>query len=157
MAIIYIILYLKSSDIGWYGYDKWKYRRNTYGDKIESIKRNVFVKDLQYSKSIDTCHFEVFIEKGYRFGKHSSNDTKFVDHTKYPYQISFTNAVGKNNISYYIINNEILDSVGQVTGFLKKPYIKDTLLIGIQKYNKSWDSIGYIKVWDRLDSLKSSK
>ena len=33
--------------------------------------------------------------------------------------------------------------------YLKEPLLKDTLLVGIQKYTNKWDSIGYIKVWDK--------
>ena len=148
MLIIFISHFL-SPLVGWYGYEQYKYRRLTYGNRKESVERKVFVKSLSHSSSIDTIPFEIYIEKGYKYGYNNSKSTRFVTDSKFPFQISFTDEIGKNNISYYLINKEEYDSIDEMNIYLKEPLLKDTLLVGIQKYTNKWDSIGYIKVWDK--------
>lgn len=63
MGIGYFILISISNYVGWYGYEKWKYRVGTDNIQI-SKKRNVFVKELNY-KIVD--------------GK-NLNDFKFTEH-----------------------------------------------------------------------------
>lgn len=136
-----------SSAFGWYGYKKWEYRRTTFGNESEAKEREVFIKELQYTSSVPIKNFEVYIERGFKYGYHSSKETRLVQ-GKYPYQVSFPNSQGKNYINFYVINSKKIDSADKTTVFLKNPQLKDTLLIGINKYSQQWDSIGYIKVWD---------
>ncbi|WP_281228731.1 hypothetical protein [Flavobacterium aquiphilum] len=148
--ILYLGLVLMNSYFGWYGYEKWKYRRVTFGNKIESVKRKVFIKDLEFYSSIDIDSFHIFIERGYKYGYHSAKDTRLLTNNRYPYQLSYKFLDSVNMISYEILNKSRYDSTDNVTVFLKKPYLKDTLKIGIYKYSsKKWDSIGYLKVWDK--------
>lgn len=64
---VYFIFGFVSSFFGWYGYEKWKYRRATRGDLMESKKRNVFIKDLEFElvPKTDSLEFSAFIEKGF--------------------------------------------------------------------------------------------
>lgn len=150
ITILYFGMMLVNSYFGWYGYEKWKYRRVTFGNKIESIERKVFIKDLEYYSSIDLDSFPIYIEKGYKYGYHSSRDTRLLTDSKYPYQISYKFLDSTKIISYEIMNKNRYDSIDNVTVFLKKPYFSDTLKMGIYKYSsKKWDSIGYLKVWDK--------
>lgn len=55
---------------GYYMYDKDKYRRFT-DSKEESIKRGVFVRDLNYQIDIPVVK-NVYIEKGFRWGSSSA-------------------------------------------------------------------------------------
>lgn len=136
---------------GWYGYEKWKPRRSTFGNKNEAIERKVFVKDLNYKSSVQVDSFSVFIEKGFRYGFTSSSVTRLVE-DGWPYQVSFIEKKGKNDINYYIINGKDFGSIDNLNLYLKKPYLKDTLFIGINKCHlNKWDSIGYIKVWDKKE------
>lgn len=141
---------LVNSYFGWYGYEKWKYRRSTFGNKTESIERKVFIKELEFHSSIDLDSFHIYIEKGYKFGHHSSRDTRLVTDSKYPFQVSYEFRDKTKLISYEISNKNTYDSIDNITIFLRKPYMKDTLKMGIYKYSsKKWDSIGYLKVWDK--------
>jgi hypothetical protein len=137
-----------SHDIGYNGYEKGKYRRVTYGNRKESVERKVFVKDLRYSSDVDLDTFEIFIEKGYQWGRNNGNDTRLVTKSKHPFQISFRYRVGTNYMVYYVVKNQKFDSITPLTVFLEEPYLKDTLLIGVEKYNVTWEFLGYIKVWD---------
>jgi hypothetical protein len=149
VIVALIIITMVNSYFGWYGYEKWKERRATYGNKAEAIERNIFVKDLQFLSSNNTdSTFNVYIEKGFKYGYHNSESTRMLENDSYPFQITFTDKVGLNYINYYIINKEIFDSVGTTVAYLKKPVFQDTLLIGIHQYTKQWDSIGFIKVWE---------
>nr|WP_294931129.1 hypothetical protein [uncultured Flavobacterium sp.] len=134
---------------GWYGYEKWKPRRSTFGNKKEAIERNVFVKDLQFKSSIPIDSFNVYIEKGFRYGYTSSNNTRIIE-DNWPFQVSFTTQKGINNVNFYIINANKFGSIDNLNVYIKQAKLNDTLLIGINKWNLSkWDSIGYIKVWDK--------
>lgn len=134
---------------GWYGYEKWKVRRSTFGNKKESIGRGVFVNDLQFKSSIPIDNFNVYVEKGFRYGYTSSNNTRIIEDT-WPFQVSFTTKKEINNVNYYIINANKFGSIDNLNIYLKQAKLNDTLLIGIDKWNlNKWDSIGYIKVWDK--------
>ena len=154
ISIIGILLFSIwfSSAIGWYGYEKWKYRRSTFGNKDESIARKVFVKNLNYMSNTKLDSFDIYIEKGFKYGYHSSEDTRMLENDEMPFQVTFTDRVGLNNISYYIINKKAYDSITATTIYSKKPFLEDTLLIGIDRFNsmkQEWDSIGYIKVYNK--------
>ncbi len=148
LIISFLFLYLNST-IGWYGYEKWKYRRDTYGDVNESKGRNVFVRNLNYSSNLKIDSFKCYLEKGFWFGKNSMNDTEFM-FTKYPYQLSF-NGIG-NNRYIQISNTEGLDSITnedfqRPNIYLQNDRLKDTVVFKIMSF-KTRDSIGFIKVWD---------
>lgn len=151
LSIALAVLIIFSSTIfGWYGYEKWKYRRDTYGDVQESKDRNVFVKKLNFYSNVEIDNFKCYIEKGYWFGKNSMNDTDF-KFTKFPYQISF-NGIG-NNRYLQISNTNVFDSITnedfqRPNIYLVNRELKDTLILKIMGY-KNRDSIGYIKIWDK--------
>lgn len=139
---------------GYSGYEKWKYRRSTHGNRNESINRGVFIKDLQYKSSIKLDSFNVYIEKGYKWGFKGNHQTRLIEDVKYPYQLTFTPEKGLNNIYYFIINKNKFDSIDVSNIYLKQKYLKDTLLIGISKHISTTEShrIGCIKVWDNSAS-----
>lgn len=149
LSMIYFGLIIINSFFGWYGYEKWKYRRSTIGDKKESVNRKVFIRDLQYFSNIKLENFQIYIEKGFKYGYFSEDDTRLIKESKFPFQVSFTESVGLNNINYYVVNKKKYDSIDGTTIFLKKEYLKDTIIVGIDKFTNKWDSIGYIKVWDK--------
>ena len=134
--------------IGYNGYQKYKYRRSTFGNRAESVGRKVFVKDLQYSSNVQLDSFDIFIEKGYKWGHYKYEDTNLVKGSKFPFQVSYTQSTGLNYLNYYVINKSKFDSIDNMAIYLQNEDLKDTLIIGIQKFNKKWDSIGYIKVWN---------
>jgi hypothetical protein len=141
-----------SSYIGYNGYEKWKYRRNTWGDKREAISRGAFIKDLNYESNLVLDSFNIYIEKGYWFGFKSMDETRFQEGTHYPYQISFGGIKGMN-VYTLIVNYEKFDSIDNSLYsrphiYLDKPYLKDTIILTIMKFHKIPDSLGYIKVWD---------
>ena len=158
IGFIYFILWFSSSFFGWYGYEKWKYRRCTYGNRDESIERKVFIKDLGVISNIKLDSFNIYIERGFKYGYHSSEKTRFEINGSFPFQISFTDRTNSNNTVYYITQYKKSenDSIAE-TLYLKKPFIKDTLIIGIETckviseepYEIEWDSIGYIKVFEK--------
>jgi hypothetical protein len=151
IAVIFFIIHL-SSAIGWYGYDKWKYRKSTFGDKIESIQRKVFIKDLEYSSSIDLDSFNIYIEKGFRYGYNSSKDTRLSKKDIFPYQICYNIKMDTSNIYGFDDDFKInkFDSIPSIY-FLREPKLEKPFIIKINKLqNKKWDSIGYIKVWDKV-------
>lgn len=152
VIIVCVVIYFLST-IGWWGYEKWKYRRTTFGNKTESVERKVFVKDLEYFSSIKLENFSVYIEKGFKYGYLGDYQTRLLENDKYPYQITFIDKMGLNNISFYIINKEKFKLLSSSSITLKDAYLRDTLLIGIDKYTKQWDSIGYIKVWDKDNNV----
>ncbi|WP_223606939.1 hypothetical protein [Chryseobacterium sp. OSA05B] len=137
-----------SSSVGWYGYQKWKYRVGT--STIEKSKqRKVFVKELNY-KIIDSAHlngfdFKPYIEKGFRYGYHSMEDTRIDRFSHYPYNLSYEKNK-KDSIVLNIFPEDIekLDSSDVVWGYLKQPYLRDTIRIEIEGVGKQK---GTIKIW----------
>ena len=136
---------------GWYAYKKYDLRR--YSNNIEeSKKRGVFIEELKFEVEPDSLNIigqDFFIEKGYKWGKHSSKKTITLESAKYPYQISFNI---KNSIYHLnLINNTSCDSCDLNACFLKEPYLKDTLIIKVfrQKGTKiiNFENVGRIKVW----------
>jgi len=139
-----------SSYVGYNGYEKWKYRRATFGNRKESIERGVFVKDLEYISNIKLDSFSVYIEKGFRYGYKGDYQTRILEDDKYPYQICCNVFIDKKNI--YGIDSDRhkvkIDTMSS-TYFLEKPELESPFTVKISKLvNKQWDSIGYIKVWD---------
>lgn len=149
IIIVIFIVNFFSSIFGWYGYEKWKYRRDTYGDIQESKSRNVFIKELDFISNHDNIKgFKVYIEKGYWYGKKNMNQTMF-NFSNYPYQVSF-NGIGENR--YLRISN--INKFDSITNeqfqrpniYLAKPKLNDTIILSIMSF-KTRDSVGYIKVW----------
>ena len=149
--IFLFVVYFSSSYFGWYGYEKWKYRRSTRGEVEESKKRNVYIKKLNYQVLPDNLNvnFTAFIEKGYFYGFHSMKETRIVSNkSSYPFQISFSQMDIKNDI-YFSLNQEIIhkyDSIDRYCVYLEDMFIRDTIYIYVIKNNR--DSIGIIKIFD---------
>nr|WP_315029310.1 hypothetical protein [uncultured Chryseobacterium sp.] len=137
-----------SSFVGWYGYQKWKYRRRT--DSIETSKeRKIFVKELQYkivdSTNLKGFYFKPYIEKGFRYGYHSMEETKIDRFTQYPYNLSYErNKRDLITLDIYEEDKEKLDSSDIVWGYLKTPYLRDTIRIKIEGPGRQK---GTIKIW----------
>ena len=137
-----------SSSVGWYGYQKWKYRGGTTTIK-ESKQRKVFVKELNYkivdSANLKGFYFKPYIEKGFRYGYHSMEDTRIDTYTRYPYNLSYErNKKDSVVLNIFPEDKEKLDSSDAVWGYLKQPYLKDTIRIEIEGAGKQK---GIIKVW----------
>ncbi|WP_140487100.1 hypothetical protein [Flavobacterium sp. GSA192] len=149
LITIFSLLFFFSNTVGWYGYEKWKDRRSTFGNKNEAIERGVFVKDLNYFSSIKLKEFNVYIERGYRYGYFNEKDTRIIKKDKYPYQLCFNLIDTINNYNYDYVNYIDFDTI-DLNLYLKKAILEKTLYLKIQEFkNNKWDSIGYIKVWDK--------
>lgn len=139
-----------SSYVGYNGYEKWKYRRSTFGNKEQYVNRKVFIKSLEYSSNIVLNSFEVYIEKGFRYGYNGNHETVVLENDKYPFQVCYNISIDKSNV-YKYDNSSFktkIDSLSSVY-FLEKPYLDTPFVVKISKLvNNQWDSIGYIKVWD---------
>ncbi len=151
---IYFILGFVNSIFGWYGYEKWKYRRETRGDLTESKDRNVFIKNLEFelTPKNDSLKFNAFIEKGFTFGKHSSKQTDLIkSKTDFPYQVSFSQKDTLNKVSFDLLPITKMDSLDYFVVYLRRPELKDTIYLKITKWeNKTGtDSIGFIKIYDK--------
>ncbi|MEJ7740171.1 MAG: hypothetical protein WKF97_22345 [Chitinophagaceae bacterium] len=143
----YISLGYISSFFGWYGYKKWEHRAATLSIE-ESQKRGVFVLELHYkidSFTGDLNNFRPYIEKGFKYGYHSSQETRQLTNSQYPYQLSF-NYRPTQDITILIRPGELnkFDSANNSWGYLKSPYLKDTIILDIGGENIS---PGLIKVW----------
>ncbi|KFF25294.1 hypothetical protein [Chryseobacterium vrystaatense] len=137
-----------SNFVGWNGYQVWKNRSKTESIK-ESKRRKVFVRELNY-KIIDSgdskgFYFKPYLERGYKVSNKSINDTRIIKDTRYPYNISFDRNL-KNGIAIYYKKEDEkkLDSFDGYWGYLKQPYIKDTLHLKIDGENNYH---GIIKIW----------
>lgn len=151
--IFYYFFGVVSSSIGWYGYGKWKYRVGTTSI-LESKKRNVFVKELNYkiidSSNLKNFYFKPYIEKGFKYGFNSSKETRIINSSTYPYNISYERNLNDSIAIYYKKGDEKkLDSLNGVWGYLKQPYIKDTLTLELNGANdiKGKPKKGIIKIW----------
>ncbi|WP_139785400.1 hypothetical protein [Chryseobacterium phocaeense] len=148
VVIIYYAFGIFSSSVGWYGYKKWRYRVGT--DVIsESKQRKVFVKELNY-KIIDSAnlkgfYFKPYIEKGFRYGYQSMEDTRIDKYSHCSYNLSYERNM-KDSIVLNIFpeDKKKLDSSDIVWGYLKQPYLKDTIRIEIEGMGKQK---GIIKIW----------
>lgn len=148
ILIGYFLFGYLSSFVGWYGYKKWKYRRATT-DIEESKSRGVFVKELQFQfeNFPDTIvGFVPYIEKGFKYGLHSSEETVLLTKSNYPYQLSFS-FTRSEKTGLQIDEDQLrkFDSCNIVKGFLKQPVLKDTIVVNIIGLNTSG---GTIKIWD---------
>lgn len=146
--ILYYAYGLFSSSVGWYGYQKWKYRIST--DSInESKQRRVFIKELNYkivdSANLKGFYFKPYIEKGFRYGYHSMDETRIDNYSQYPYNLSYERNI-KDSIVLNIFpeDKKKLDSSDVVWGYLKQPYLQDTIRIEIEGMGKQK---GIIKIW----------
>lgn len=143
--LLYIIVGYLSSYMGWYGYEKWKYRK--YSTTVqEAINRGTLVKKLNYR--IDSFQgapfpFEPFLEKGYKWGKKSSDETIILKNTLYPFQFSY-NYKPNEIITIRLREDQInkFDSIGRC---LTKPHLVDTVILEIGGENIK---TGLVKVWE---------
>jgi hypothetical protein len=147
VALGYFALGYLSSYVGWYGYKKWECRRGTH-DINESKKRGVFIRELQFkidSFEGDIGGFRPYIERGFKYGLHSSKETIPLKNSNYPYQLSF-NFKASSKLSFFIKDSELkkFDSANIVRGYLEHPYLKDTIEINLNGENIH---SGIIKVW----------
>lgn len=151
MTVFFTLTYLaigySSSFFGWYGYKKWENRASTLSIE-ESKERGVFVKELDYkidSFSGALKNFKPYIEKGFKYGYHSSKETRDLINSQYPYQLSF-NYRPTENVTILIRSDELkkFDSSNNSWGYLKYPNLKDTIILDI-----GGDGIhsGNVKVW----------
>ncbi len=147
LAIIFITWFL-TSYFGWYGYEKWKTRKGT--NLIEESKnRGVFVKLLNYrveNFSDSLIFFKPYIERGFKYGWHSSDVTIPLNESRYPYQLSF-NSGPSSQLGIFIKKDQLgkFDSSDGVWGYLKKPFLPDTIVLEIRK-DKNKKAI--IKLWN---------
>jgi hypothetical protein len=143
----YYILGYASSFVGWYGYQKWKYRVHTKSI-ADAKRRKVFVQALHYkvdSFSGSLGDFAPYIEKGFKYGYHSSEDTRALTNTQFPYQLSFNYRPTKD-ITVTIRHEDLkkFDSANSSWGFLRKPALNDTIILQIRGKDIR---TGTIKVW----------
>ncbi|RYE50676.1 MAG: hypothetical protein EOP48_19365 [Sphingobacteriales bacterium] len=148
LVAAYLFLGYFSSYVGWYGYEKWKYRVGSV-DIAEAKQRGVFVKDLHFSVegySGDLYGFTPFISKGYRYGYHTSKETIALTDSKFPYDLSFQY---KRNQKFgvLILKSELnkFDSSDSVWGYMEKPFLPDTIVLEIGGENIPKNA--RIKVW----------
>lgn len=152
IVVLCIFLYYAfgvfSSSVGWYGYQKWKYRGGTTAIK-EAKQRKVFVKELNYkivdSSNLKGFHFKPYIEKGFRYGYHSMEETRIDTYTKYPYNLSYErNKKDSIVLNIFPEDKKKLDSSDVFWVYLKQPYLKDTIRIEIEG---AGNQKGIIKIW----------
>ncbi|MEG0928955.1 hypothetical protein [Chryseobacterium sp.] len=147
-TLLYYAFGIFSSSVGWYGYQKWKYRGGT-NTISESKQRKVFVKELNYkivdSTNLKSFYFKPYIEKGFRYGYHSMEETRIDTYTKYPYNLSYErNKKDSIVLNIFSEDKKKLDSSDVVWGYLKQSYLKDTIRIKIEGME---NQKGIIKVW----------
>ena len=160
--LIVVTLFVGLSILNWFfgyhGYEKEKYRRNSWRNKTEAIDRNTFVRDLETESNLKLDSFKIYIEKGYKYGYFSGSQTNFnLGDTKYPFQISQMERT--DNLVYQIVNPNKGDSIGEHSEvYLNQPHIHDTLKMIVEKYRTVeengiskavWDSIGYVKIYEK--------
>jgi hypothetical protein len=148
IGLLYLGLGYLSSWVGWYGYKKWVHRKASQNIK-DSKERGVFQKALSFKVEgpIDgLAGFEVYIEKGFKYGYHSSDETRDLGNSAYPYQLTFN--YRPDSITTVLIRKDQLikfDSADAVWGYLKKPELPDTIILTV--YRENSDS-AIIKVWN---------
>ncbi len=148
-----LILILINSYFGWYGYKKWNYRIDTRGNKEESIRRGIYVRDVFFEvvpADLDV-HFNAFIERGYSFGYHSNKDTRVGIQTNFPFQVSFPQSDTISKFSYSLFKSTTLDSAGTHCVYLRDSYLPDTIYVTVGDYdNNRVTNLGLIKIYERL-------
>lgn len=149
--ILFILFWMLQAYGGWYGYQKWKYRGGT-SSIAESKRRNVFVKTLHYknveAENLHDFKFTPYLEKGFKFELHTSEETNIVMNSQFPFNLSYERNK-KDSIALNILNMEKADSSDVVWAYYKKPKLNDTIIIEIDgAENKNGKFIsGKIKVW----------
>jgi hypothetical protein len=164
IVLVLFILYVMINNLfGWYGYKKWEYRVATTSIE-ESKERGVFLKELQYKIITDDKTFNkklaFYIERGFRFGKHSSEVTRPIELSEEkPYQLRYyvkdNDYTGEYNDNVYGMEIEGEKwAVTWVDFWMDKPYLTDTMIFILLKRGEDkgqfvvpMDSIGYVKVW----------
>lgn len=147
-ALLYLGFGYLSNMVGWYGYKKWKSRKASQSIK-ESKERGVFNKSLHFKVEgpLDgLTDFEPFIEKGFKYGYHSSDETRDLGNSDYPYQISF-NYRPDIRTTILIRQDQLIkfDSAGAVWGYLKEPVLRDTIILTV---HRQYGNPSIIKVWN---------
>ncbi len=147
--IIFIALLTRvlSNYFGWYAYKKWEYRLRSI-NIAESKERSVFIKELNFKidNFRDLPDFKIYIEKGFKFGKHSSKitDTAWLSQSNFPYQICFTQFPDTLvRVELSRIEQSKADSADTYSLYLKKPDLPDTLILKVSSHENE----GVIKVW----------
>ena len=136
-----------SNAVGWYGYKKNQNRRASINQE-ESIARGVFIKSLKY-RIVGTPYrlksFDVFLEKGFKYGSRSAKETLPLIGSNFPYQLRFIKQPAPN-ITIAVAENELnkFDSSSISGGYLRLPHLTDTIRLLIL----SKGVIGEIKVWE---------
>ena len=148
IGVLYGLFAALNMYTGWYGREVWKYRMGTSYIN-DSKKRNVYVRKLNY-KIVDSANlkgfqFNPYIEKAFRYGHNSMEETRVDNYTKYAYNLSYERNK-KDSIVLNIFPNDKakLDSSNVVWGYLRQPYLKDTVRIEIEGVGKQK---GVIKIW----------
>jgi hypothetical protein len=129
----FIFLGYLSSSIGYYGYNKDKYRRYSRSKK-ESLQREVFIKELNFeveSVNVDA----VFIEKAFKWGD-SSKETELLklsdtvyeeNYPNSPYQIIIDYQKVQKNYNVFIPDNSIVLNKSSLEDTIKtEVYIRDS-------------------------------
>lgn len=147
VVAFYVILGYFSSYVGWEGYKKWQYRVTT-SDIEESKRRGVFVRELSfeienYPGTLE--NFKPYIERGFKYGRHSSEETTPLTGSAHPYQLSF-NFRTSTEVGLLIPPEELkkFDSSNRTKGYLTSPNLRDTIIVNlVGEYGHS----GIVKVW----------
>ena len=149
IALLVILGFLYISNlIAWYGNKRSQYRTASNTIK-ESEGRGVFQKSLQFKIdrfSSPNVSFQPFLEKSFHYGFHSTNDTRPLLDSRYPYQLSFKTKISDS--AWAFIRKDQLtkfDSSDEVWGYLSNLHLKDTIILEIRG---SEDDRGIIKVWE---------
>lgn len=166
---VLLLLILVNSYFGWFGYEKWKYRRDTRGDFKESLRRDVYIRKMNFSISPDSLmeSYNIndtlfYVEQGYSFGYFSSESTRKLNekNNKYPYQLL------RNNIDVVFLKKDnplFKDSIESYKLLLSEPKIKDTLYFrllyrkGLNVVDsKQTDTLGVVKVFNKTKEKAST-
>ncbi|GAO44119.1 hypothetical protein [Flavihumibacter petaseus] len=137
-----------SSYVGWYGYEKWRNRVATHSID-ESKSRGVFEKVLNFqvdSFAGSLGDFKPYMERGFRYGYHSSEETVPLIDSQYPWQLGF-NIIPNEKFGVFIRKDQLVkfDSSNSVWGYLKSPHLKDTIILVIRGEQVR---SGQIRVWE---------
>lgn len=136
---------------GYYSYNKDKGRRFT-SNRTESIKRKVFLKDLNYNTDIDVIK-NIYVERAYRWGSSMEDtriltmkDTFYADNEpNKPYQIVI------DYFKYYNHDSDIV-AVNPFRIILSDFTLMDTIEVKVYIRNKAFEndklkSEHTIKIW----------
>ena len=147
LIIAFVVIGYLLSAVSWYGGMKWRDRISS--DSIEEAKsRGVLVRELHFKVvgfKDSMTDFHAYIERGFRYGLHSSKETHVVSDSRFPYQFNFTRHPDED-VSVSIVQDNLakFDSTDEFRGFLQNPVFKDT--IQLEMHEDEADS-GKILVW----------